>query len=129
MNPHPPPHPTPPVGLALVGALAATFWRAPLEDLIYSDLGEAVDGLLTGTTASGLGAGDVAGALLWGVALWFVTPLQLLLLFLGKIETERPSDGVIKLVGRAAGLRCVSQCVCVRVDGGGGVGEWVWGRL
>lgn len=31
---------------------------------------------------------------------------QLLLLFLGKIETERPSDELIKVIGRGAGLKC-----------------------
>ena len=33
-----------------------------------------------------------------------VNPLQLLLLFFGKIETERPSDELMYLLGRAAGL-------------------------
>ena len=35
---------------------------------------------------------DVAGALLWSVSLYFASPLQLLLLFLGRIDVERPSD-------------------------------------
>lgn len=73
--------------------------------MVYGDLGEAIDdALLGGAGSGGLGAGDAVGALLWGVALWFVTPLQLLLLFLGKIETERPSDLLITAIGRAAGL-------------------------
>lgn len=47
-------------------------------------------------------AGDGAGALLWAVALWYVSPLQLLLVFLGKIETDRPSDWLMNKLGRAA---------------------------
>ena len=38
------------------------------------------------------GRSDVAGALLWSVSLYFASPLQLLLLFLGRIDVERPSD-------------------------------------
>lgn len=78
------------------------MFRGPLEDLLYGGQ-DALDALTDGA-AGGWGAGDAAGALLWGAALWFVTPLQLLLLFLGKIETERPSDEIIGLIGRAAGL-------------------------
>jgi hypothetical protein len=46
-------------------------------------------------------AGDVAGALLWAAALWYVSPLQLLLVFLGKFDTERPSDWLMNKLGRA----------------------------
>lgn len=131
------------VAAALVAAVAATLWRAPLEDaLVYGDIGEAIDDLII-SSGSGFGPGDVVGGLLWAVALWFVTPLQvgargqawqragarlqsarrlamreqrwapappprppqLLLLFLGKIETERPSDEVMTAIGRVAGLR------------------------
>jgi hypothetical protein len=49
-------------------------------------------------------AGDLAGALLWSAALWYASPLQLLLVFLGVFEKERPSDWVMSRVGRAAGL-------------------------
>jgi len=42
---------------------------------------------------------------LWAVALYYCSPLQLLLLFLGRFETARPSDRVLRLLGRAAGLR------------------------
>ena len=51
-------------------------------------------------------AGDAAGGALWAVALYYCSPLQLLLLFLGRFEVERPSDGVLRLLGRTAGLRC-----------------------
>jgi hypothetical protein len=49
--------------------------------------------------------GDAAGGVLWAVALYYCSPLQLLLLFLGRFETARPSDRVLRLLGRAAGLR------------------------
>jgi membrane-associated phospholipid phosphatase len=89
------------VAVALAAACAVTVWRVPIEDLLYGGE-EAIDGLTAGY--GGFGLGDAAGAALWAAALWFVTPLQLLLLFLGKIETERPSDEIISLLGRAAGL-------------------------
>lgn len=48
-------------------------------------------------------AGDLAAGLLWAVSLYFCSPLQLLLLFLGRIETERPSDLVLRQLGRLTG--------------------------
>ena len=61
------------------------------------------DGLDLGV--SSFTAGDLTGSLLWSFSLWFCSPLQLLLLFLGAIETERPSDWLLNKLGRAAGLR------------------------
>ena len=90
------------MAFALAAACGATLFRGPLEDLLYGGQ-DALDALTDGY-GGGWGAGDAAGALLWAAALWFVTPLQLLLLFLGKIETERPSDEIIGAIGRAAGL-------------------------
>ena len=59
------------------------------------------DGLSTGFL--GLGGADAAAAALWSLSLYFVSPFQLLLLFLGKIETERPSDWLQNVLGRALG--------------------------
>ena len=56
------------------------------------------------------GQGDVAGGALWAVALYYCSPVQLLLLFLGRFETERPSDGILRLLGLAAGLRRACMC-------------------
>jgi hypothetical protein len=52
-------------------------------------------------TSAAAAAGDVAGALLWAAALWYVSPLQMLLVFLGKFDTERPSDWLMNKLGRA----------------------------
>ncbi len=43
---------------------------------------------------------DALAGLLWGCSLFFASPLQQLLLFLGKIETERPSDWIIMGLAR-----------------------------
>lgn len=90
-------------GTSLFVAVAATFtlFQEDLQDLLFY-------GSLSIGTAS-LGVGDIAGALLWSTALWFVSPLQLLLLFLGRIETERPSDWLLQVLGRAAGMQYVPQ--------------------
>lgn len=46
----------------------------------------------------------MAGAL-WGTSLFYATPYQLLLLFLGKIDIERPSDWLILQMCGAMSLR------------------------
>jgi hypothetical protein len=40
------------------------------------------------------GPGDCVGALLWAASFWFTSPLQLLLLFFGDYDIERPSGEV-----------------------------------
>lgn len=56
------------------------------------------------TEGANFGLGDTLGAMLWTLALYYASPWQLLLLFIGKMDTERPSDWVIRSLGRAAGL-------------------------
>lgn len=48
-------------------------------------------------------AGDIFAATLWSVSLYYASPYQQLLLFLGKIETERPSDWVMNFLARLTG--------------------------
>lgn len=48
----------------------------------------------------GLSFGDLCGSALWALSYYFVSPVQLLLLFLGRIDTERPSDVVMRLGGK-----------------------------
>lgn len=61
--------------------------------------------------------GDLAAGLLWSVSLYFCSPLQLLLLFLGRIETERPSDWVLRQLGRLTKQPCVSSsCAFLLAD-------------
>eukprot|EP00803_Ostreobium_quekettii_P010741 evm.model.scf_186.2 EVM.evm.TU.scf_186.2 scf_186:12967-16054(-) len=81
--------------LTLMGILALTFFREPIEDALY---GGGLDFALGSVTL-----GDLAVALVWGVSLYFVSPLQILLLFLGEIDTERPSDWLLFQLGKAAG--------------------------
>lgn len=62
---------------------------------------EAVDALYFDSGFSG--AGDIVGTLLWSVSYYFCSPVQLLLLFLGRIETERPSDWLMRIGGKLLG--------------------------
>ncbi|EFJ42408.1 hypothetical protein VOLCADRAFT_97483 [Volvox carteri f. nagariensis] len=62
------------------------------QELIYS--ADSLSG------AGGFGPADVVAGTLWGLSLFFASPLQQLLLFLGKIETERPSDWIIMQLAR-----------------------------
>lgn len=50
--------------------------------------------------SSVLTLGDTAGGILWSISYYFVSPIQLLLLFLGRIETERPSDFLLNFLGK-----------------------------
>ncbi|KAG1665667.1 hypothetical protein FOA52_005457 [Chlamydomonas sp. UWO 241] len=62
------------------------------------------DWLLDSTLGGGeFGPGDCVGALLWTASFWFTSPLQLLLLFFGDYDVERPSDRLIRGVGSIAG--------------------------
>jgi hypothetical protein len=72
--------------------------------LVLRYAGEAIDDADAWTGVGGFGAGDVAGAVFWGASVFFCSPLQLLYLFLGKIDTERPSDWVLQKLGQAARL-------------------------
>jgi hypothetical protein len=76
-------------------AAAVTIGAAQQPELADALLGDGIQGGLLPD-----GGANVLSAVLWSVSLWFVSPLQLLLLFLGKIETERPSDWIMQLIGR-----------------------------
>lgn len=68
-----------------------------LQDALYGDG-------LNPTTLAGLSIGGVVAGTLWSAAYWFCTPLQLLLLFLGRIDVERPSDWLSFKIGQLARL-------------------------
>ena len=70
-----------------------------LQDALYGDG-------LNPTTFGGLSSGALAGAALWSAAYWFCTPFQLLLLFLGRIDVERPSDWLMRQLGPLLRLPC-----------------------
>ncbi|GLI65966.1 hypothetical protein VaNZ11_009650 [Volvox africanus] len=80
------------LALAATATVGYPMVADQIEDLIYS-----ADSL---TGADGFGPADVVAGLLWGLSLFFASPLQQLLLFLGKIETERPSDWIIMQLAR-----------------------------
>ena len=82
-------------GFALLFAAGITINREDIADAFYGD------GISTGV--SSWGGGDVLGGVLWSIALYFSSPWQLLLIFLGKVETERPSDWLLDVVSKAAG--------------------------
>lgn len=80
---------------ALIGAAVFLYDTDFVQEALYGDgLGYN----------DGISLGDATGALLWGISLYFVSPLQTLLLFLGKTDTDRPSDAVITVIGKVAGL-------------------------
>lgn len=86
-----------PAGLLLSLLVSAGFaFQGDIEEALVGD------GLSGGLLP--VSAGSIAASALWSTSLWFVSPLQLLLLFLGKIETERPSDWFMNIVARANGL-------------------------
>jgi hypothetical protein len=89
--------------LTLVVAAAVTLGRDDIADAIYGD------GISSGISTWGFG--DAAGAGLWAVALYFCSPLQLLLLFLGQIDTERPSDFVLRQLGMLTQQKYVNPSV------------------
>lgn len=76
-------------------AAGFVFFPDTIEEAM---LGDGLNGGLLG-----LGAADYLAAALWSLSLWFVSPLQLLVLFFGKIETERPSDWFMNAVGSLQG--------------------------
>jgi hypothetical protein len=81
-------------GLTLTALVAVLLtFGGDIEDALFGD----------GLSSGAVRASDAASAALWSASLWFVSPLQLLLLFLGRIETERPSDWLMNVLGRALG--------------------------
>lgn len=89
--------------LTVLVLVVASLNQEDLVDAVYGD--GITSGLGSLKTPSGLGVGDLAASGLWAVALYFCSPLQLLLLFLGRIETERPSDWVLRQLRRFAGQK------------------------
>lgn len=85
------------VAAATVAATALTYGGDSIQDTLYGD------GLDFSGSSSGPTPGDIADAALWGLSLYFCSPWQLLLLFLGEVDTERPSDWLLRLLGSATG--------------------------
>ena len=47
-------------------------------------------------------AGSVIAAAVWSFGLFFKSPLQILLVFLGRTDTERPSDWILRALGASS---------------------------
>ena len=90
--------------LSVLVVLGTSLNQDDVADRLFGD--GVTSGLGSLGTLGGLGLGDWAAAVLWSVALWFCTPLQLLLLFLGRIDTKRPSDWALRQIGLLSGQRC-----------------------
>ena len=88
-----------PLAVGVVGGTAAVLLALAVSSL-SSPEGSLDDGLFDGAGAT---PGDVLGSLLWAGSLFYASPLQLLLLFLGRIDVERPSDGTLRFLGLATG--------------------------
>ncbi|KAJ9522378.1 hypothetical protein QJQ45_008154 [Haematococcus lacustris] len=110
------------VALTVVTGLCFTVWQEDISDFLFEQ---------SMSPSAAWGAGDVAGGVLWGLSLWYCSPLQLLLLFLGQVDTERPSDWVLRVLGQAAGLPVTSldytapwavQAVAAALFAGAGLG-------
>ena len=105
------PHELTPGGVLCAAAAALSVLVALGASLDRDDVADALlgDGVTSGLGALGSGGGpspgDAAAAALWAAALWFASPLQLLLLFLGRIDTERPSDWALRRLGALTGQR------------------------
>ncbi len=71
--------------------------------------GDAEPGAFVGAAGafsggSGPDVADALGAALWATAIYFTSPIDLLLFWLGFFKSERPSDWIIYRLGAAAGL-------------------------
>ena len=77
-------------GAALLLALAITSNRDDIADAIYD---EGIQG-----------SGETLAAVLWSISLYFCSPWQTLLIFLGRVDTERPSDWLMAQLAKATGL-------------------------
>ncbi|GAX83120.1 hypothetical protein CEUSTIGMA_g10546.t1 [Chlamydomonas eustigma] len=86
------------LGLTALASVTVTFWQDDISDWILDSRALGIDG------SGQLGVGDAFGSLLWGTAMYFASPLQLLLLFIGRFDTDRPSDWLLKQLGMAAKL-------------------------
>ena len=60
--------------------------------------------------------GEGLACAMWSWSLWYATPIQLLALFFGKIDTERPSDYILKRLPDVPAISVpITALVCVGV--------------
>ena len=60
--------------------------------------GDGLDFVFASDGGPALSAASVAGAAIWGLALYFASPVSVIMLFLGRTDSERPSDWLLRKV-------------------------------
>jgi len=70
--------------------------------------GDGLDFDFASSSGPALGAASVAGAAIWGVALYFASPVSVIMLFLGRTDSERPSDWLLRKVTGTAQMEDAS---------------------
>ena len=102
-------------GVATLLTVLVTLYVAANDEAAYfggnfdGDFGYMGDDFTGGGATGGIGtlfkdvsAGAVASCAIWSFGLFFKSPLQILLVFLGRTDTERPSDWMLRKLSGSA---------------------------
>ena len=102
-------------GVATMLTILVTLGVAANDEAAYfggaweGDFGYMGDDFTGNTGVKGLAgvfgdvsAGSVIAAAVWSFGLFFKSPLQILLVFLGRTDTERPSDWILRTLGASS---------------------------
>ncbi len=102
-------------GVATMLTILVTLGVAANDEAAYfggaweGDFGYMGDDFTGNTGVEGLvgvledvSAGSVIAAAVWSFGLFFKSPLQILLVFLGRTDTERPSDWILRTLGASS---------------------------
>jgi hypothetical protein len=102
-------------GVATMLTILVTLGVAANDEAAYfggaweGDFGYMGDDFTGNTGVEGLAgvlgdvsAGSVIAAAVWSFGLFFKSPLQILLVFLGRTDTERPSDWILRTLGASS---------------------------
>jgi len=66
--------------------------------------------------ASNISIGSILASVIWSFGLFFKSPLQILLVFLGRTDTERPSDWIQRALGASSRVTDAGSVVDVEGD-------------
>lgn len=70
--------------------------------------GDGLDFDFASSSGPAVSAASVAGAVIWGLALYFASPVSVIMLFLGRTDSERPSDWLLRKVTGTAQMEDAS---------------------